>query len=118
MGRIESNIQFEASLEPYPTPWNNQVTAPLTLFEAESCAHLFSCACRNLFFQPLLNQYITGVPGRAARTKPSLFRAGPGFGRNVYRLKGRQYEQHAQLDVGSGNGGGHCGHGCDNGAGR
>ena len=118
MGRIDYTIPFEASHEANLTPWNNLISAPLTLFEGESCAHLFFCSCRNLFFQPLLNQYITGVPGRAARTKPSLIRAGPGYGRNVYRLKGRQYEQHAHLDVGSGNGGGHGGHGCDNGAGR
>jgi hypothetical protein len=103
----------------YPLRFARRIafSAPLTLFRGESCANLFSSADRNLFFQPLLNQYITGVPGRAARAKPSLIRAGPEYEQNVSRLEGRQYEQHAQLDVGSGNGGWRSDRGSDNGAG-
>ena len=84
-GKLHSSQPNDGSHELYPMRSNNCVSAPLTLLGSESCADLFSSAGRNLFFQPLLNQYITGVTGRAARAKPSLIRAGPEYEQNVSR---------------------------------
>ena len=84
-GKLHSTQPNDGPHELYPMRSNNCVSAPLTLLGSESCADLFSSAGRNLFFQPLLNQYITGVTGRAARAKPSLIRAGPEYEQNVSR---------------------------------